>query len=70
MGKGANGTVRAGRRRFLQGAALVTGATGLGVFAGGAWAGPETPEERPGEPEPRGYHETDHIRTYYEKARL
>lgn len=71
MGKESEETVRSGRRRFLQRAALATGATGLGVLAGDAWArGPEIPAESAGEPESSGYRETDHIRTYYEKARL
>jgi hypothetical protein len=66
-------TVRAGaagpdaaRRNFLKAAPL--GA--LAVVAGAAQAGqaPPAPVAAAQAPQPRGYHETEHIRRYYQTA--
>jgi hypothetical protein len=53
------------RRSFLKAAPL--GA--LAIVAGGARAAdaPAAPAAEP-EPKPRGYHETEHIRRYYQTA--
>lgn len=57
-----------GRRRFLKGLAVAGGATAMVVATGTAVAGPEaTPVSKPAV---KGYHETPHIRTYYQKARI
>jgi hypothetical protein len=53
------------RRRFLKAAPL--GA--LLVVAGGAASGAPAPAPAPSDPAPkRGYHETAHIRQYYQTA--
>lgn len=62
----------AGRRRFLQGAALIGGTTVL-LAAGRStvWNQEETPApESSVPPESKGYRVTPHVQTYYEKARL
>ena len=57
-----------GRRRFLKGLAVAGGATAMVVATGTAVAAPEpVPVSKP---EATGYHETPHIRTYYQKARI
>ncbi|MFU8896132.1 MAG: formate dehydrogenase [Gammaproteobacteria bacterium] len=57
-----------GRRRFLKGLAVAGGATAMVVATGTAVAAPKvTPVSQPDE---KGYHETPHIRTYYQKARI
>jgi nitrous oxide reductase len=60
-----------GRREFLKGAAVVGGAATLAVVArGGAAAVQEDAKDVAQAPEAsKGYHETPHIRTYYELAR-
>ena len=60
-----------GRREFLKGAAVVGGAASLAVVArGGAAAVREDVKEAAPAPEAsKGYHETPHIRTYYDLAR-
>jgi nitrous oxide reductase len=63
-------SVQGGRRRFLQGLALVGGAGGLTAVTGAPLAGPARPEEGDAAPAQSGYHETEHIRTYYRKARI
>jgi len=63
-------SVHGGRRRFLQGLALVSGAGSLAAVSGGAGALPAEAEDEPTSPKQTGYHETDHIRTYYQKARI
>lgn len=70
MAKETDGTVRAGRRRFLQEMVLVTGATGLGVFNAQAAPMPEASASGGGDSAKQGYRETDHIRSYYNAARL
>ncbi len=58
-----------GRRKFLKGAAILSG---LAAFLGGdrtAAAGMKAPRAKP-EPASRGYRLTEHIRKYYETARL
>lgn len=58
------------RRNFLKKLAVAGGATAAVAVTGRtAAAGPEGPTVTSAT-EPRGYHETSHIRTYYEKAGL
>ncbi|MFU8821894.1 MAG: formate dehydrogenase [Gammaproteobacteria bacterium] len=57
-----------GRRRFLKGLAVAGGATAMVVATGTAIAAPEVAPVS--KPEAKGYHETPHIRTYYQKARI
>ena len=57
-----------GRRRFLKGLAAAGGATAMVVATGTAVAAPEVAPVS--KPEDAGYHETPHIRTYYQKARV
>jgi hypothetical protein len=57
-----------GRRRFLKGLAVAGGATAMVVATGTAVAAPAvSPVSKP---VAKGYHETPHIRTYYQKARI
>lgn len=57
-----------GRRRFLKGLAVAGGATAMVVATGTSVAAPEpTPASKPAA---KGYHETPHIRNYYQKARI
>ena len=58
------------RRTFLKEFAVAGGATALITATGRAHAAPGENETAAGKPEPRGYHETPHIRTYYDKARF
>jgi len=72
MKKRAEG-VHEGRRGFLKNAAVIGGAATAAAAGGGALAGAPTPREdgdKAEAPRARGYHETPHIRTYYEKARF
>jgi hypothetical protein len=63
--KAAPATPDPSRRSFLKAAPL--GA--LAVVAGGAEAKPEIAPAEAAKPEvKRGYHETEHIRTYYKTA--
>lgn len=59
------------RRGFLRQIALLGGAGGLATLAANTvtatQSAPATAADDP-KPAKRGYHETDHIRTYYEKA--
>jgi len=59
------------RRGFLRRVALLGGAGGLATLAANTvtatQSAPATAADDP-KPAKRGYHETDHIRTYYEKA--
>lgn len=57
-----------GRRRFLKGLAVAGGATAMVVATGTATAAPEL--TLASKPLSKGYHETSHIRTYYQKARI
>jgi len=57
-----------GRRRFLKGLAVAGGATAMVVATGTATAAPEV--TLASKPAKKGYHETSHIRTYYQKARI
>jgi hypothetical protein len=62
----------AGRRRFLKGVAVASGAAALtGVFASGlVTPGPGATAARKPDPRTsRGYRETDHIREYYRTLR-
>jgi hypothetical protein len=59
------------RRTFLAGMALAGGTLGCGVMgAADALAGPVDATEKAVKPDKAGYRETDHIRRYYDKARL
>ncbi len=59
-----------GRRQFIRNLAVIGGVAGVSALTGKAFG--ETAEPQTGaQPLPgRGYQESDHIRTYYEKARL
>jgi nitrous oxide reductase len=59
-----------GRRRFLKGLAMASGATAVAVATGTAVAAPQmdAPVSKPDTA--KGYHETPHIRTYYQRARI
>lgn len=60
-----------GRREFLKGALLGSGAAVVAAASGGALA--STPEPEPAaEPKarPKGYRETAHIRDYYKTAQF
>lgn len=58
-----------GRRRFLKGIAMASGATAMAVATGASVAAPEAlPVSKPSKL--KGYHETPHIRNYYQKARI
>jgi hypothetical protein len=57
------------RREFLKGLAVAGGATAMVAVTGRAYAEPTEPEA-PAKPAAKGYHETPHIRTYYQKARI
>lgn len=59
------------RRKFLKLAAVTGGAVAVGGVVQASLAEPE--EEKSAaedETSTKGYHETDHIREYYEKARF
>ncbi|MGD8639963.1 MAG: twin-arginine translocation signal domain-containing protein [Gammaproteobacteria bacterium] len=69
--KKTNQTSKA-RRNFLRKAGVLGGATGVGVLAVNVLqsARPHRNiEDDPRENTPSGYRMTEHIRTYYEKAR-
>ena len=59
-----------GRRRFLKGLAMASGATVVAAATGTAVAAPQmgAPVSKP--ETAKGYHETPHIRTYYQRARI
>lgn len=59
-----------GRRRFLKGIAMASGATAVAMATGNVVAAPavEAPASKP--ETTKGYHETPHIRTYYQRARI
>jgi nitrous oxide reductase len=62
---------KASRREFLKGAAVISGAATLAVVARGGSAATQDAGAVPGAPEKaRGYHETPHVRQYYDKARI
>ena len=63
--------LREGRRKFLKNAALAGGAAGVAVASRGVVA-QATPEDAkaPTAPRSQGYHETQHIAEYYQKARF
>jgi hypothetical protein len=58
------------RRNFLKTLAMAGGATAAVAVTGRAAVAEPQGDRGPVEPERRGYHETPHIRTYYEKAGL
>jgi hypothetical protein len=63
--------LQSSRRGFLRQIALLGGAGSLGTLAVNAVTATGTAPvaaTEAGPPAKRGYHETDHIRTYYEKA--
>lgn len=58
------------RRQFLRGVAVIGGVAGVSALTGQAFGETEEPETG-AQPVPgKGYQESDHIRTYYDKARL
>ncbi|MEJ2515624.1 MAG: twin-arginine translocation signal domain-containing protein [Gammaproteobacteria bacterium] len=57
------------RREFLRGLAVAGGATAMVAVAGRSYAAP-VEVKAPAKPAAKGYHETPHIRTYYDKARI
>ncbi|QIT54762.1 twin-arginine translocation signal domain-containing protein [Aquisalimonas sp. 2447] len=59
----------ASRRRFLRGVAMTGGAAVFAAGTGGAFAAETDTAEAPRETEGKaGYHETKHIRDYYQRA--
>jgi hypothetical protein len=59
------------RREFLKQMALGGGAVAVAAVSGGTLAAPESEPRKAAEPaQPKGYHETDHIREYYRTAGL
>lgn len=59
------------RRGFLRNSALIGGAAAAGSLVGQASAGVEEPTRaRSDTGRKQGYHETPHIRKYYDKARF
>jgi hypothetical protein len=66
-----NENPRQDRRRFLKGVAAAGGVAGVASVAGLAGAREESQEPAAETvPTSRGYHETAHIREYYQKARF
>jgi len=71
-----SGKQRIPRRHFLQQLLLIGGATGAGAAMLASahpalpQAGPQADERNPGSTTGKGYRLTEHIRTYYEKARI
>ena len=68
-------STQTGRRRFLKGVMAVGGTTVLVAVGREAVVDDEAPQQKPvaaaeSRPTGGGYRETDHIRTYYEKARI
>lgn len=61
---------REGRRAFLRQLAAVGGATATIAVTGRAAAAPALEESEAAAPQPKGYRETTHISTYYDKARF
>lgn len=61
--------VQEGRREFLKGVAVVGGAATLATISKSAAARVETKEVGSAPKQSKGYHETPHIRAYYETAR-
>jgi predicted phage tail protein len=57
------------RRRVLKTLFAAGGVTALAAVSGSAVAAPAMQVAKPA-PETNGYRETDHIRTYYSKARI
>jgi hypothetical protein len=57
------------RRRVLKTLFAAGGVTALAAVSGRVVAAPATEIAKPA-PAPSGYRETDHIRTYYSKARI
>ena len=66
--KPVNQPVSNGRRQFLRGVAVVS-AAGIAASAGSAIADTEVPEVQTSDANQQGYHETDHIRSYYASCR-
>lgn len=64
-------SVQKDRRKFLKGVAVAGGAATAVVMANGAVAD-ATEDEQPVEASAKrkGYEETPHVRTYYDKARF
>ena len=60
---------REGRRNFLKGAALAGGAVTMAAAAGASAAVTEV-QQPDADASANGYHETDHIRTYYKTAAM
>jgi nitrous oxide reductase len=59
-----------GRRAFLRQLAAVGGATATVAVAGTAVAAPEIEPKAAPETETKGYRVTQHVSTYYDKARF
>jgi hypothetical protein len=58
------------RRRVLKTLVAAGGVTALAAVSGRAVAGPAATTVADTAPVAKGYRETDHIRTYYSKARF
>lgn len=57
------------RRRFLKSMALTGGGVAVAVATAQATAAPEAEVQQTAE-QPHGYHETQHIRDYYARAKF
>jgi len=62
-------TVNAARRGFLRQAGLAGGAAAAVAVASPVLAQPEAPQE-PQAGDAQGYQETEHVRAYYQTARI
>jgi len=72
MSRAAEDT-RSSRRRFLKGVVVASGAVGAGLVAGTGVASVAHSDDANSvdeQPSRKGYHETSHIRTYYDLARF
>lgn len=58
------------RRGFLRKAGLAGGAAAAAAVVTTEVAAAPAPGETPAKPGQQGYHETDHVRAYYETARI
>jgi hypothetical protein len=58
-----------GRRTFIKGAAIMSGFAALVGFGRPQAAKPKVPLPQPDEPD-QGYRLTEHVKKYYETARL
>jgi len=63
-------SAKVSRRGFLKGAAMVSGAAAASTLSTGVSASVSQKADASKPEASKGYHETAHIRDYYEKARF